>query len=159
MLSLVERASSGLNRSGRGPPPVLAERAEGIRSRVGVRLVVPARNHDRQRVDRPQEQVREVGAAVVARLGDIGLEDRPCGGNQRLPRRFVARPRNRAELRTRIEAAAVERGMSVRDYAVAALQAALAGNRGGPAATSDEWSGAVARVVRAGLGVGGRRRL
>jgi hypothetical protein len=77
----------------------------------------------------------------VARLGDIGLEDRPCGGNQRLPRRFVARPRIEPELRTRIEAAAVERGMSVRDYAVAALQAALAGNRGGLAATSDEWSG------------------
>ena len=44
------------------------------------------------------------------------------------------------ELRSRIEAAAATRGVSIRDYVVAALQAALAGNKAEPAATSDEWS-------------------
>ncbi len=44
-------------------------------------------------------------------------------------------------LRTRIEAAATKRGVSIKDFVVAALQAALAGNGGEPAAaSSDEWS-------------------
>ena len=88
--SLVERASSVLKISGRGPRPCFRSR-RGSRGAGGHTVRRLLRDDGGQRVDRAQEEIGELGAAVMAGLGHIGCERLPGGRHQRLVIVFTIR--------------------------------------------------------------------
>jgi hypothetical protein len=74
-------------------PAVLADRAERIGAGVGVGLVIPTRNDGREGVDRLEQEIGKVGAAMMAGLGHIGFEDCSRRSDERFPLGQIGRSR------------------------------------------------------------------
>ena len=63
---------------------MLADGTQGVRARMGMRLVITRGDHCGVGMDGFQKQLAEVGRSVMARLGEVGGEDPPCFLDQAL---------------------------------------------------------------------------